>query len=169
MSLWAPRLAVSRQVCHFQARGLTTWPLQAAQAPTWARQRTAAAAAASAAAVGVCAAMVSTPTTAAPITANRPLAANHRVVLTQWPALEDPENGITTIDSIFVRATQSENTEVGCTELYGFAHRSTPKLLATMRWNSRSTTSKRNFFPMRQLPRLLLAFASAQSAMGCPR
>lgn len=40
--------------------------------------------------------------TAAPgMTHNVPLAARHRVVLTQWPALEDPENGITTIESVF--------------------------------------------------------------------
>ena len=35
------------------------------------------------------------------MTVNRPLAPHHRVVLTQWPALEDPENGITTIESLF--------------------------------------------------------------------
>jgi hypothetical protein len=38
---------------------------------------------------------------AAGMTHNVPLADRHRVVLTQWPALEDPENGITTIDSVF--------------------------------------------------------------------
>ena len=35
------------------------------------------------------------------MTHNVPLADRHRVVLTQWPALEDPENGITTIESVF--------------------------------------------------------------------
>ena len=35
------------------------------------------------------------------MTANVPLAPRHRVVLTQWPALEDPENGITSIESVF--------------------------------------------------------------------
>jgi hypothetical protein len=32
---------------------------------------------------------------------NVALAPYHRVVLTQWPALEDPENGLTTIESLF--------------------------------------------------------------------
>lgn len=45
--------------------------------------------------------------TAAPgMTHNVPLAARHRVVLTQWPALEDPENGITTIESVFEWASR---------------------------------------------------------------
>ena len=46
--------------------------------------------------------------TAAPgMTHNVPLAARHRVVLTQWPALEDPENGITTIESVFEWASRN--------------------------------------------------------------
>jgi hypothetical protein len=40
------------------------------------------------------------------MTHNVPLAARHRVVLTQWPALEDPENGITTIESVFEWASR---------------------------------------------------------------
>jgi hypothetical protein len=53
-------------------------------------------------AVAAGAAAAGTPAAAEPqMTANRPLAARHRVVLTQWPALEDPENGITTVESLY--------------------------------------------------------------------
>lgn len=45
-------------------------------------------------------------TAASGMTHNLPLAARHRVVLTQWPALEDPENGITTIESVFEWASR---------------------------------------------------------------
>lgn len=42
-----------------------------------------------------------------PRTRNIDLADRHRVVLTQWPALEDPTNGITTMESLFVWAKEN--------------------------------------------------------------